>query len=188
MSKVSVPSLSPHLRPGERILINEQMAATTVIDGVEEREAEGFLIFRKWELTSHASFGGLNLDLEWVSGEALPLPVAPPYEWRLVSDFFLGSIGREGLTGLLNRAASEGSWRGVIVAEAATCFADGSKEVKQPGTGSLEVAKAWVISKLSELLEAEEQVSQALVMGHGERGFELSLASWPHLPLVWNET
>jgi hypothetical protein len=162
MSSDVFPRLSSFLRPGEKVLIAKPEAATTVFEG-----SEGFLIFRTWERKT-------------------------PHGWRVVSEFFLGSVGREGLREVLDR----GLWRGVILAEAATCFANGSTEIKQPRAGSLTAAKAWVISRLSELLEAEEQVSQALVMGPGGRCFDLSPATWPHLSLdgspplkcEWNET
>ena len=91
---------------------------------------------------------------------------------------------------------TKGVWRGVIVAEAATRFADGSVEIKQPRASSLTVAKAWVVLRLAELLEAEELVSQAMVLGPRGRCFDLSPATWPHPALdgdpassyEWNET
>jgi hypothetical protein len=70
-------------------------------------------------------------------------------------------------------------WHGVIMAEAATTFADGATVIQQPEYASLAEAQAWVLTKLTELLAAEEQVSQAVVLGPNGTGFELMPSTWP---------
>lgn len=71
-------------------------------------------------------------------------------------------------------------WYGTIMAEAATTFADGGTVIEQTEYVSLTEAKAWVVKRLAELLAAEEHVSQAVVLGPGGVGYELSPAAWPH--------
>lgn len=133
--------------------------ATSVLQG-----EGGFLLFRQWAL-------------EPVRGEKI---------WRIKSEFMLGTMGRHALIALFASDPNAQIWRGEIVAEAATTFKNGQKSVwSAPHT--LDVAKAWVQSRVAGLLEAGEQLSQAFVAMPGDEiTYELDPSTWGSAHPSWH--
>lgn len=163
-----IPVLAPMLQPGEKILLQAGTCATTVYEG-----PGGFLLFRRWEAVQ-------------------PPPVGPfillGLVWSVTEDFMVGSMGREELRRFLGGEIRMGeaagqisvAWYGVIMAEAGTTFRSGGTVIHQPNMSTLAGAQDWVVQNLARLLGAEEQVSQAVVLGPDGAAQELSPACWPH--------
>lgn len=122
--------------------------------------------------------------------EAAPMTIKPPPAeipdlWP--SDLFTDTgatatatlIAQASLLGAAFEEKLKREWSGVIMAEAATTFRDGATVIQQPEYVTLAEAQAWVLAKLTELLAHEEQVSQAVVLGPNNTGYELMPSTWP---------
>jgi hypothetical protein len=169
------------------VLISVGAAVTTVLDG-----PGGFLLFRRWEL---------------VTPPEAAFPSPPSWVWKVTGEFMLGSMGRETLAemltplrrrkktlatvtklptpkpgyvpGSLQTDFQQGkNWFGVVLPEAATYFSDGKSRLCQPRRTSLDHAKQWTLSTVTNLLKADQQLSQALVIGPGGIGYELDFGSF----------
>lgn len=173
--KTPIPVLQPHLSPGETVLISVERLAVTVVDG-----KDGWLMFRQWEVVSPPP-----------AGPVLLLGLV----WKVTDEFVLGSMGREALRSLLNArvlggvpapahvvdpllCAPDTLWYGFVIAEAATTFKNGGTSMESDAMATPEEAKAWVLFWLEGLLDQEEQISQALVIGPGGKGFDLDPSTW----------
>lgn len=75
-------------------------------------------------------------------------------------------------------------WKGIIVAEAATVFKRNQSKTLETECSSLEGAKTWVEEQVKILLEEEEEISEAMVVG--ANSLELCPSSWGSTPL-WKE-
>lgn len=202
MTKAALPALEPVLQPGEVVLFQVEKAATTVFDG-----PGGFLQLRMWEIAAPPPLGEVvllgyvwKMTNEFVVGSMGREPLRKLLNSRAVEEMHvvqsLLDERQEAASALADVSSSEISanvvelkpeyrpeeyaWYGIIMAEAATTFSDGGGAVQQPEYTTLEAAKAWVLKKLAALLEAEEQVSQAVVLGPNGAGYDLLPSTWPH--------
>ena len=81
------------------------------------------------------------------------------------------------------RPSKDKLWKAIIVAEAATVFNDGRGVITSRAL-PLGAAKAWALSKLRALLDAEEEISQVMVKNSKGTIIELNPSTW-HGDYVW---
>jgi hypothetical protein len=145
---------------------------SSLLPQIEDRLRPGEVVLFSNGLDAHTVVDGHAGSLNFRRWEMKKNDVGQAY-WELIEDFVLGGVARSKLADILQR-----EWSGCIFSEAATFFRNGDSCIEQDDRVDMATAKAWVVAKVKELLEAEEELSQALIIGPSSTAFELTPDTW----------